>query len=77
MLFSLQRLSVHRHSQALNQLFGVEIKKTTVFLWIADRTWAEDVLGTVAEPGHGQCCATVHAGPEQRWASLVCRRGQT
>lgn len=77
MLFSLHRLSVHRHSRALNQLFGVGIKKTTVFLWIADRTWAEDVLGAVAEPGHGQRCATVHAGPEQRWAALVCRCGQT
>lgn len=48
-----------------------------MFLWIADQTRAEDVLGTVAEPGHGQCRAAVHAGPEQRWASFVCRCGQT
>lgn len=43
-----------------------------MFLWIADHTRIEDVLGIVAEPGHSPCCSAVHAGREQRWASLVC-----
>lgn len=77
-LFSLLRMSLHRHSEALKQLSAQRIEKTAVFLWIADHTRIEDVLGTVAEPGHGQCCASaVHAGPEQRWASLVCRCGNS
>lgn len=42
-----------------------------MFLWIRDRTVIEDVLGTMAEPAHSQCCAAVHAGPEQRWAHFV------
>lgn len=42
-----------------------------MFLWIADHTGIEDVLGTVAEPGHGQCRTAVPAGSEQRLARLV------
>lgn len=81
MLFSLHRLSLHRHSRALKPPFRVSTgdREKPVLLWIlglvAGHTRAEDVLGTVAEPGHGQCRAAVHAGPEQRWARLVCRCG--
>lgn len=75
MLFSLRRL---RHSQAFKTTAQRQHRgsgKPAVFLWIADLTGAEDVLGTVAEPGHSKRCAAVHAGPKQRWASLVCRCG--
>lgn len=68
---------LHCMCEASKQLSAQRIEKTAVFLWRADHTGIEDVLGAVAEPGHGQCrsCA-MHAGPEQRWASPACRSGK-